>query len=188
MVHDLLELPDEVLKEGTVIGPALTYTVPEHGVRLRPDFAIVDPDAAGGERPARTPIDDTLPAGTKLDERLSENRNGRPDAAWTAWRSCAVVLASGSGSSPMETYGQSSTPRSVAQPASPRGTPVFGWKERLDARRLHHIAWRSPLFLRCRQRHPRGDALRECKRGQKPRSPTSWASRCERPLNSSWMR
>ena len=51
VLHDLLELPDEVVKEGTEIGPALTYTVPEHGVRLRPDFAIVDPDAAGGEPP-----------------------------------------------------------------------------------------------------------------------------------------
>ena len=73
VLHDLLELPVEVVKEGTEIGPALTYTVPEHGVRLRPDFAIVDPDAAGGERPARMLIT-TLPAGTKLDERLSESK------------------------------------------------------------------------------------------------------------------
>ena len=73
VLHDLLELPDEVMKEGTEIGPALTYTVPEHGVRLRPDFAIVDPDAAGGGPPARMLIT-TLPAGTKLDERLIESK------------------------------------------------------------------------------------------------------------------
>jgi hypothetical protein len=73
VLHDLLALPDEVVKEGTEIGPALTYTVPEHGVRLRPDFAIVDPDAPGGGRPARMLIT-TLPAGTKLDERLTESK------------------------------------------------------------------------------------------------------------------
>jgi hypothetical protein len=73
VLHDLLELPDEVVKEGAEIGPALTYTVPEHRVRLRPDFAIVDPDAAGGGSPARMLVS-TLPAGTKLDERLLESK------------------------------------------------------------------------------------------------------------------
>lgn len=72
VLHDLLELPREVVKEGTEIGPALTCTVPEHNVRLRPDFAIVDPDAAGGDPPARMLVA-TLPAGTKLDERLLES-------------------------------------------------------------------------------------------------------------------
>lgn len=73
VLHDLLELPGEVVKDGTEIGPALTYTVPEHGVMLRPDFAIVDPDRADEGPPARMLVM-TLPAGTKLDERLIESK------------------------------------------------------------------------------------------------------------------
>lgn len=69
VLHDLLELPGEVVKDGTEIGPSLIFTVPEHGVVLRPDFAIVDPDRADDGPPARMLVI-TLPAGTKLDERL----------------------------------------------------------------------------------------------------------------------
>ncbi len=75
VLSDLLELPDEVLKEGTAIGPAFTHTVPEHSVRLRPDFVVVDPDAPS-DATARLLVT-LLPAGTELDERL-------PDSKWSA--------------------------------------------------------------------------------------------------------
>ncbi len=73
VLHELLELPEEVVKEGTEIGPALVYTVPEHGVTMRPDFAIVDPDLTSGGPPARMLVA-TIPAGTKLDEHLLESK------------------------------------------------------------------------------------------------------------------
>lgn len=73
VLNDLLELPSEVVKEGTEIGPALTYVVPEHGVRLRPDFAIVDPESASDDKPARMLVM-TLPLGTALDERLADSK------------------------------------------------------------------------------------------------------------------
>ena len=73
VLSSLLELPDEVVKEGTDIGPALTYTVPEHGVRLRPDFIVIDPDPTEGAAPARLLIT-TLPPGAELDARPDDSK------------------------------------------------------------------------------------------------------------------
>lgn len=72
VITRLLGFPDEVVREGAAIGPTLTHRVAEHGLTLRPDFAIVERTDDGTET-ARLVIN-IWPAGTDLTERPTGER------------------------------------------------------------------------------------------------------------------
>ena len=76
------------LREGQAVPATLTVTLPEHGVLLRPDFAVVDPADQGTARllvtvwPARTDL-----AAHVADERVSTT--GRPTSPATSPRTAS---------------------------------------------------------------------------------------------------
>ncbi len=70
----LLDLDGEVLVDGPGLAH-LSHRVPEHGVDLRPDLAVVEPDGEGPGRPRL--LVSEWPAGTALDQRPE-------GAAWAA--------------------------------------------------------------------------------------------------------
>jgi hypothetical protein len=73
VLSELLE-HEPVLRDGPAVPMTLTYTAPEHGVTVRPDFVVVEPT---DEPPRARLLTCVWPAGTNLLERVAGER-------WTA--------------------------------------------------------------------------------------------------------
>lgn len=76
VLERLLGLPDAVLRHGAAVPGRLTHRVSEHRIELRPDYAVIDPDAETAEPRARLLVTE-WPWATPLDERP-------PDSPWAA--------------------------------------------------------------------------------------------------------
>ncbi|HUW12767.1 MAG TPA: restriction endonuclease, partial [Anaerolineae bacterium] len=69
VLSDLLELPEEVIRDGQAVPPGLDVHIPEHHETLRPDFAIVNPTGRPDAGKARM-LCQVLPADQELDRPL----------------------------------------------------------------------------------------------------------------------
>ncbi|MDA8286559.1 MAG: restriction endonuclease, partial [Actinomycetota bacterium] len=68
VLERLLDLPNAVLRHGAAVPGRLTHRVSEYAVELRPDYAVIDPDADAPEPRARLLVAE-WPWGIPLDER-----------------------------------------------------------------------------------------------------------------------
>jgi hypothetical protein len=80
LLRDFLALGDDLV-EGPRIPASLTTTVAEHGIRLRPDFVLLEPQVDEASRPRLLVC--RWPLGTNLDRRPDLDEDGRPNR-WAA--------------------------------------------------------------------------------------------------------
>ncbi len=145
VLANTLGLPDKVIAGGQAIPAGLKATVPEHGVTLRPDLVILDPnrsrqdveessrqDAKNAKKnknkenlATSAPLrEDTLSSGIRLliqiypaAQDLEKTVAGDPWQATPGTRMMTLLHS-----------GCWSTPRPARRPASSPGMPRFGWR------------------------------------------------------------